>query len=71
MIRILNRSQVTLDEILTRSNPTTNVTAAVTDIIENVRKHGDSALKAYAKQFDNLKEALVDIIEIKAEPTIC
>ena len=64
MIRILNRSQVTLDEILTRSNPTTNVTAAVTDIIENVRKNGDSALKAYAKQFDKVE---LESLEVSQE----
>ena len=54
MIRIMDRSQVTLDEILIRTNPTVNVCAAVTDIIENVRKNGDNALKAYAEQFDKV-----------------
>ena len=54
MIRIMDHSQVTLEEILTRTNPTVNVSAAVTDIIENVRKNGDNALKAFAEQFDKV-----------------
>ena len=54
MIRIMDHSQVTLEEILTRTNPTVNVCAAVTDIIENVRKNGDNALKAFAEQFDKV-----------------
>ena len=54
MIRIINRNEVTLDEILTRNNPTANVTDAVTDIINNVRTNGDAALLEYAQKFDKV-----------------
>ena len=54
MISILKRSQVTLDKILARNNPTVNVSEAVADIIENIRKSGDNALKSYAERFDKV-----------------
>ena len=66
MIRIINRNEVTLDEILTRNNPTANVTDAVTDIINNVRTNGDAALLEYAWKFDkvSLKQLEVSDDEI-------
>ena len=54
MIRIINRNEVTLNEILTRNNPTANVADAVTDIINNVRTNGDAALLEYAQKFDKV-----------------
>ena len=73
MIRILKQSEVTNEEILSRVNPTVNVTDIVTEIINDVRKNGDSALFAYAKKFDNVTlsslEVTSDEIEAAMEET--
>lgn len=64
MIQIINRREVTLDEILARENPTVNVSQAVSEIIHHVRSNGDRALKEYALQFDHVK---LDELEVTAE----
>ena len=61
MIRILKQSEVTNEEILSRVNPTVNVTDIVTEIINDVRKNGDSALFAYAKKFDNVTLSSLEV----------
>jgi len=73
VIRILKQSEVTNEEIFSRVNPTVNVTDIVTEIINDVRKNGDSALFAYAKKFDNVTlsslEVTPDEIEAAMEET--
>jgi len=52
MIQILKYGDVPNDRIFARVEPTVNVTAIVTDIIETVRKNGDAALLNYTARFD-------------------
>ncbi len=61
MIQILNRSEVSLEEILSRENPTVNVSDAVTEIISNVRTNGDKALFSYAEKFDHVSLSSLEV----------
>ncbi len=64
MIQVYDYSQLSLDEILARTEEKIDVSAAVTAIIDAVRANGDEALRMYAKQFDG---AQLDAIEVTAE----
>lgn len=57
MIRILKRSEVSLDEILQRGGAQTSdeIDAAVAGILADVRQNGDAAVLAYAEKFDGVK----------------
>ena len=55
MIKILKYGQVSMDEIFARAVPAVNVEDIVTEIIEKVRKNGDSALFAYCEKFDKAR----------------
>lgn len=52
MISILKYGEVPNDEIFARGTAVTDVSAIVTDIIENVKNNGDKALFEYCKKFD-------------------
>ena len=64
MIKIYNSSEISIDEILERSEQTIDVEGIVTDIIKNVRANGDKALVEYSKKFDG---AVDDILEVTPE----
>ena len=64
MIQVYDYSQLSLDEILARTEEKIDVSAAVTAIIDTVRTKGDEALRMYARQFDG---AQLDAIEVTAE----
>jgi histidinol dehydrogenase len=49
MIKIYNSNEISIDEILERSEQTIDVEGIVTDIIKNVRENGDKALVEYCK----------------------
>ncbi len=55
MIKIMNYSEVTSDEIFARSETAVNVEEIVADIIANVKKNGDKALYEYCERFDKAK----------------
>ena len=61
MISILNRNEVSLEEILSRENPTVNVSDAVSEIITNVRANGDQALFSYAERFDRVTLSSLEV----------
>lgn len=63
MIRIMEYGKVSAEEIFSRSEPTSNVTDIVTDIIDNVRADGDKALFEYAKKFDKADLADLEVTE--------
>jgi len=52
MIRIMKYGEEPAEKIFARTMPTVNVEQIVADIIDDVRKNGDAALKAYTKKFD-------------------
>lgn len=64
MIRTYKYGEITKDEIFARTEPTVNVEAVVTDIIENVKKDKDKALIAYSEKFDGVK---LDALEVSRE----
>lgn len=64
MIRILPYSQTNLDEIFARVTPKTDVAGIVGQIIDNVRKNGDSALFEYCERFDRVK---LETLEVTAD----
>ena len=68
MINILKYGQVTPEQIFSRVEPAVDVSAIVTDIIENVRKNGDKALFEYTRRFDGaeLQSLLVTKEEMQA-----
>ncbi len=57
MIQILKYGQVPNSEIFTRAVPKTDVTAAVSEILANVRAGGDRVLLEYNEKFDGAKLA--------------
>ncbi len=64
MIRILKCGEVSNDEIFARAVPTVNVEAIVADIIDDVKKNGDEALKKYTLKFDG---AALDRLTVSKE----
>lgn len=64
MIKIYKCGEVSPEEIFARVNPTANVEGVVAEIIANVIKNKDTALKAYAEKFDGVK---LDCLEVSQE----
>ena len=66
MIQLLQYGEVDNSEIFSRVTPSFNVEEIVADIIYNVRKDKDKALKAYCEKFDGavLSELAVSAAEI-------
>ncbi len=53
MIRIMKYGEVANEDIFSRAMPKVNVEQTVSEIIQNVRQNGDSALKEYNQKFDH------------------
>jgi len=64
MIKILDAAQVSLPEILARTEEKRDIAGIVANIIDDVRQNGDAALLRYTKEFD--KTAL-DALEVPKE----
>ena len=64
MIKIFKYGEVQNSEIFARVVPEFDVTAIVTDIIENVKANGDKALFEYCQKFD---KANLDSLEVSRE----
>lgn len=54
MIRIFDAEKVPESEIFSRREPVRDVSGAVSEIIEKVRREGDAALKYYSEKFDGV-----------------
>ena len=52
MIKILKFGEVSANDIFARTEPTVNVEAVVSEIIENVKKNGDKALYEYSEKLE-------------------
>ncbi|MBR4236622.1 MAG: histidinol dehydrogenase [Clostridia bacterium] len=55
MIKIYRMGEVPENEIFAREGQAANVEAAVSEIIANVRRYGDSALLDYTEKFDGVR----------------
>ena len=64
MIRILKYGEVPNSEIFRRMEPKTNVAAAVSEIIAQVRKDGDEALFRLTERYDKVR---LTALEVSAE----
>ena len=67
MIKIYNSSEISIDEILERTEQTIDVEGIVTDIIKNVRENGDKALVEYSKKFDGAVDDIIEVTEAEIE----
>ncbi len=63
-MKILDASQVSLDEILGRGEEKQDISGVVAGIIADVKENGDGALRRYARAFDH---AEVDALEVPGE----
>lgn len=63
MIKILKSGINSADEIFSRSSATADVSAAVGEIIKNVRERGDRALLDYCLKFDKASITSVEVSE--------
>ncbi|MBE6601271.1 MAG: histidinol dehydrogenase [Ruminococcaceae bacterium] len=61
MIRIYKYGEVANSEIFARAVAEVDVTAIVSDIIENVRKNGDRALLEYSEKFDKVRLSGIEV----------
>lgn len=61
MIKIYNYGEVSNEDIFQREDLEYNVGEAVSSIIAQVRRTGDAALKAYAKEFDGAELACLEV----------
>ena len=66
MIKIMRYGEVPDSEIFARAVPGTDVSAAVSAIIADVRKRGDAAVLDYCRRFDG---AELESLEVTAEET--
>jgi len=64
MIKIMKYAEISKEEIFARQEQKFDVTAIVTDIIDNVRKNGDKAVFEYDLKFDG---ADLDTLEVTEE----
>ena len=67
MIKILEYSKVKSEEIFSRMEDTLDVSDIVSDIIADVRKNGDEALKRYAEKFDKAVLTNIEVSEKEIE----
>lgn len=67
MIKIYRYGEVSNEEIFARFNPTASVEGVVAEIIANVIKNGDDALKAYAEKFDRVKLENLEVTKEEIE----
>ena len=63
MIRTYAYKDIKIEEIFAREEEKTNVADVVAEIIAEVRKGGDAALKRYAEQFDGAAPAVFEVSE--------
>ena len=63
MIQILNYTEAAKAKILSRSMSNSGVDRSVAEIIAEVRKNGDSALRAYSEKFDRVTLDTLEVSE--------
>lgn len=63
MIKIYNTENMSLEEIMPRNSTAADVSGAVSEIIENVRKNGDSALMEYGLRFDRASPSQLELTD--------
>lgn len=64
MVKVLDASRVPLSEILDRTEDQRDISGAVANILADVRRSGDAALRRYTREFD---KAEPDALEVPRE----
>ncbi len=67
MIKIMKYGEISKDEIFARQEQKFDVTAIVTDIIDNVRKRGDEAVFEYDLKFDGADLDTLEVTEAEIQ----
>ena len=67
MIRIFKYGEVANSEIFERADMAADVSGVVAEIIENVKKNGDKALKEYSVKFDHAELESLEVAETEIE----
>ncbi len=67
MIKIMKYGEISKDEIFARQEQKFDVTAIVTDIIDNVRKRGDEAVFEYDLKFDSADLDTLEVTEAEIQ----
>lgn len=67
MIKILEYGKIPADKIFARQILATDVSAAVAEIIANVREKGDNAVKEYTKKFDKVELTSIEVTDAEIE----
>ncbi len=67
MIRIFDTESISVSEILKREQTSSGVEDIVADVIANVRKNGDKALKEYTKKFDKADLGSLEVTDEEIE----
>ena len=67
MIKIFKCGEVPKEEIFARNNPTANVADIVADILFDVRKNGDTAIKKYAEKFDGVTLSSLEVTKAEID----
>ncbi|MBQ7369323.1 MAG: histidinol dehydrogenase [Clostridia bacterium] len=67
MIKTFKWGEVSPEEIFARNNPTANVSGVVSEIIAEVVKSKDAALKAYAEKFDGVALSSLEVSEAEID----
>ena len=65
MIKIMKYGQLPPSEIFAREADTGDISAAVAEILANVRTSGDEALFAYTKKFDKAELSKLEVTELE------
>lgn len=70
MIKILDASQVSLSDILVRTEDKRDISGIVSGIIQRVRQNGDAALLEYAKEFDHAELEALEVPQERLEQSL-
>ena len=70
MIKIYKYGEVKNEEIFARGTAATDVSDIVSDIIENVKKHGDKALFEYSAKFDKAELSALEVTKEEIDEAI-
>ena len=72
MMKILDRAEVTLEEILRRDDTQASeaVERAVADILETVKARGDAALLDYGERFDGVRPAALRVTDEEIDAAV-
>ena len=70
MIRILKYGEVDKQDLFIRNDVLNNVAGTVSEILNNVRRNGDSALKMYNEKFDGVRTESLQVTEEEMEEAL-